>query len=471
MSLNRRVFLGTAGWVSAAALLGSCQTSIDRGDASADWSVPDKIIQSIQRVNIPNKRFEIAASNLPKPGSGDVRPALQSVVDEAHQAGGGKVVVPAGLWLSDGPIRLRSNVELHLAKGSHIRFSPTPESYLPAVLTRWEGTDVYTYSPMLYAEDCENIALTGPGKLDGQGKDHWLPWRQAQEPIKSILRDMGRDGVPVEERVFIGDRRLRPYFVQFNRCKRVLVDGPTLIDSPFWMVHPLYCEDVIVRNLKCYSPHINSDGVDPDSSKRVLIETCTFDVGDDGVSIKAGRDEDGRRVARPSEDIVIRNCAYTGRTGGAVAIGSEMSGGVRNVWVDGFTMQEAKHALYFKSNLDRGGMIRDVFIRRIFADKVHSVLVFSNNYHSYRGGNAPTDFRDVYVENVRVNEAVIGISIQGNSSVPVRNVWIKDMTVAKAEYPLKLSRAEQINLDRVRMNDRFLSTSDALDVDAELVGN
>jgi polygalacturonase len=388
-----------------------------------------------------------------------------------HAAGGGTVVLTAGQWLSDGPIRLKSSVGLHLDKGAHLRFSGNAESYLPPVLTRWEGTEAYSYSPMLFADGQSDLAITGKGVIDGQGKANFLPWRDSQNPIKTILRDMGRDGVPVEERLFVGERRLRPHFVQFRRCQRVLIDGPTFIDSPFWMIHPLYCEDVIIRNITCISRHINSDGIDPDSSRRVLIENCDFDVGDDGVSIKSGRDQDGWRVSLPSEDIVIRNCRFSGDTGGGVAIGSEMSGGVRRVFVDGFDLPRASHTLYFKANLDRGGMIEDIFIRRIRAGEVKSVLVFSNAYHSYRGGNFPPLFRNVLVEDVVVEKAVIGISVQGHPRAPVSNVRLSGMTIGSAQYPLTISDGENVVLSSVTANGRSVTLADARSVDADLVGH
>ncbi len=282
---------------------------------------------------------------------------------------------------------------------------------------------------------------------------------------------MGRDGYPVDKRIFIGDRRLRPHFVQFRKCSRVLVDGPTFIDSPFWMIHPLYSTDVIVRNSTFISTHINSDGVDPDSSQRVLIENCDFNVGDDGVAIKAGRDQDAWRVGIPSKDIVIRNCVYSGDTGGGVAIGSEMSGGVSNVYVENFRLPDANHTLYFKSNLDRGGVIEDIYIRNIRGGNVKSVLVFSNAYHSYRGGNYPTTFRNVLVEDVKVDNAEIGISIQGNAEAPVEYVTIRNFEVGEAEHPLKMTDAENIVLEGVKINDDKVDLSDAIPVDAKLVGH
>ncbi len=424
------------------------------------------IIDSIQTVDIPDRREEVA---LPPDGK-DALPVIQETIDSLHEAGGGTAVLIPGLWLADGSVRLKSNVHLRLEEGAHLRFLPNPESYLPPVLTRWEGTEVYTYSPMIFADGQENIAITGFGTIDGQGEKYWLPWRKTQGPIKKILRDMGRDGVSLEERVFVGERRLRPYFVQFRNCRRVLVDGPTFIDSPFWMIHPLYCEDVIIRNSKFISRHINSDGVDPDSSRRVLIENCDFDVGDDGVSIKSGRDQDGWRVGKPSEDIVIRNCRYSGDTGGGVAIGSEMSGGVRNVYVDGYDLPKASHTLFFKANLDRGGLIENIFIRNIQGGEVKSVLVFSNAYHSYRGGTYPPKFRDVLVDNVQVDRAKIGISIQGHTEAPVERITIRDFTLRQAEYPLKVTEAREIELERVRVAGSNLSLDDAIPVDSKLVG-
>lgn len=431
------------------------------------FAAADSIVRSIQQTSFPDCT-EIV---LREEGSKEHLPDIQAAIDRIHANGGGTVILGKGLWLADGPIRLKSNVRLRLDEKAILRFLPNLQSYLPPVLTRWEGTELYTYSPFIFADGQTNIAITGTGTIDGQGERYWLPWRKTQGPIQNILRNMGRDGVPVEERVFVGERRLRPYFIQFRNCNRVLVDGPTLIDSPFWMIHPLYSTDVIIRNSKFISRHINSDGVDPDSSQRVLIENCDFDVGDDGVSIKAGRDQDGWRVGRPSEDIVVRNCIYSGDTGGGVAIGSEMSGGVRNVFVDGFTLPKASHTLYFKANLDRGGLIEDVFIRNIRGGHVKSVLVFSNTYHSYRGGNFPPKFQNIYVEGVIVDRAAIGISIQGHEDAPVENITIHNFKVGKVEHPLNLSEVEAMEVNNVIMNSNIVTFEDVSKFDSLDIGN
>ena len=474
LMLDRRTALITSVAFGAFIVVAGCAAipaAPERTAWSDDpWSRAARIVESIAQVSIPAANFPITDHGTAAELDLDARPAIQAAIAAAHAAGGGRVIIPGGQWQSDGPIHYRSNVEIHLAEGAVLQFLPTVDHYLPPVRTRWEGTEVFTYSPMIYAENCENIALTGTGTIDGQGEEHWLPWRDTQGPIQRALRNMGRDGVPVDERIFIGERRLRPHFVQFNRCRRVLVDGVRLLDSPFWMVHPLFCEDVIVRNLRCKSDHVNGDGVDPDSSRRVLIENCDFDVGDDGVSLKSGRDQDGWRVGIPTEDVVVRNCRYSGNAGGGLAIGSEMSGGVRNVFVDGFELPRAKHTLYFKANLDRGGLISDIFIRNITAGETQSLLVFTNDYHSYRGGNYPPRFERVLVENVEVRTTGVGISIDGHEEARVRDIVLRDIMMGEAEYPLKVSNAERIALDGVRLGDRVLSLADAVPVDNARLG-
>jgi len=467
--LDRRTALGSLLAATAFSLAG-CRTLAQAPEAdwlTDPWGRADRIVAAIRQVAIPPRTFPLA-DFAPRPE--DARAAILAAILAAHRAGGGRVVIPAGLHLSAGPIHLRSNVELHLEAGATLRFLPGEGLYLPPVRTRWEGTECYTLSPLLYAEECENIALTGPGTIDGQGAAHWLPWRETQKAAQTALRDMGRDGVPVEQRIFTGERRLRPHFVQFNRCKRVLVDGLHLVDSPFWMVHPLLCEDVIIRNITCKSDHVNSDGVDPDSSKRVLIENCDFDVGDDGVSLKSGRDQDGWRVGVPTEDVVIRNCTYSGHAGGGMAIGSEMSGGVRNVFVDGFRIPKARHTLYFKANLDRGGRISDVFIRNITAGETASLLVFTNDYHSYRGGNYPTVFERILVEQVTVATTDTGISIAGHPDAPVRDVVIRDVAMGAATHPLRISNAIDTTIHRVRNGTRMISLGDAQPVPPSVPG-
>lgn len=420
------------------------------------WSRAAQIVDGIRLPRIPERDFDVGT-----PGSGatnaDRRAALQATIDAAGAAGGGTVKIPAGRWFCDGPLILRSRVALDLAAGSHLVFSGNSASYLPEVLTRWEGTEVWTYSPMIFADGLTDVAITGTGRIDGQGAENFLPWRERQKPDQDALRQMGHDGKPVNERRFGAGHWLRPHFIQFRNCRHVLVEGVELVDSPFWVTHLLYCDQATVRNVSVVSRHINSDGVDIDSSTNVLVEGCRFDVGDDGVAIKSGRDQDGWRVDRPSRDIVIRGNEYQGDTGGAMAIGSEMSGGVSDVYVERYRLERAHHALYFKANLDRGGKIERVYIRDIDAGRVENLLIFTNDYHSYRGGNYPTRFENVEVRNVRCREAGVGLSIVGHVRAPVRNVKVTNLEIDEARTPLRIEHVENLQFDRVVINGRELS--------------
>ena len=457
LPLTRRNVLGGGAMLLttlAGGLLGACgrggrQTGEDVPPVDGPWAGVDRIVQRIMPPAIPDALFNVGEHGALPGEDEDARPGIQAAIDAAAEAGGGRVEVPAGFWFLDGPLRLQSRVELHVADGAHLQFSGNAESYLPEVLTRWEGTEVWTYSPMIFADGLEDVAITGGGKIDGQGERTFLPWRQKQKPDQTALRQMGHDGVPVDQRRFGAGHWLRPHFVQFRSCKRVLIDGPTFVDSPFWVNHLLYCDQAIVRNIDVVSHHINSDGVDVDSSTNVLIENCRFDVGDDGVAIKSGRDQDGWRVNRPSQNIVIRNCEYLGEIGGAMAIGSEMSGGVSDVFVENYRMAKARHALYFKANLDRGGNIERVFIRNIVVGDADSLLIFTNDYHSYRGGNYPARFESVTVENVSCDTARVGLSIVGHERAPVRNVTLDNVRIGSAETPMQIRYAEGLSFDDV----------------------
>lgn len=379
----------------------------------------------------------------------DARPAILAAIAAAHDAGGGRVVVPPGTWRCDGPIGLRSNVELHLSAGAVIRFTPDPALYLPPVFTRWEGTEVWTYSPLLYTRGQDNVALTGPGAFEGQGREHFLPWRAKQRPDQSRLRQMGAEGTPVRDRVFGAGTWLRPAFCQFIECTRVRIEGPTFRDSPFWVIHPVYCDNVVVRDVTVVSGHINSDGCDPDSSTNVLIERCRFDVNDDCVAVKSGRDQDGWRVGRPSRNIHVRDCEMRTTIAAAFAIGSEMSGGARDVLVERLRVPSAQHALYFKANLDRGGVVESIAIRDVVVERTETLIHFTTAYHSYRGGNHPPTYRDFEVSRVRCETAEQALHIVGVPAAPVRDVRLRDITVARVSQPDAIEHVEGLRMDRV----------------------
>lgn len=400
------------------------------------------------------------------------RKALQALIDSCSERGGGTVVVGAGSYYIDGPLEMKDNVRLHLEEGAVLQFSPNPDDYLPAVLSRWEGTELYNRSSMIHAYGRKNIAITGKGVIDANGGEmaRWgMPSDDFKENIHGThgvtpekedvdrLRKMGEELTPLAERQFGKDAKLRPCAIEFNKCNRVLIEGITLKNSPFWCIHPLYCEDVVVRGVTIDSHYPNNDGCDPESSKRVLIENCTFRTGDDAVAIKSGRDADGRRVGKPSEHIVIRNCKFYSECNG-LCIGSEMSGGVRDVVMHNIEIGNVKNALLFKSNLDRGGYIENVAVDSVtIASAAGAVLRFETNYFGYRGGNLAPRYADFDIRNVTAGKAdSYAIYYDGNEEEPIRNISVNNFAVKEARNPYYLFKTKNCTFTNCKVNGNVL---------------
>jgi hypothetical protein len=318
---------------------------------------------------IPCALFSITDYGAKSDGTTKNTAAFAQAIAAATAAGGGVVWVGAGTWLT-GPIHLASRIELHLDAGAKILFSQTINDYLPAVPTRWEGLDVMNWSPLVYASDCVDVAITGRGTLDGQGAV-WSSWKTPSKQEDQRIYDYYLARLPLDPAnlpalpVSAVNPGLRPAFIEWNRCTNVLLDGPAITGSPYWTLHPLYSTNVIIRNVHVdtTATSSNGDGVDPDSSTNVLIENSTFATSDDCIAIKSGLNEPGIAVGRPSRNIVVRNITTT--TGhAAVAVGSEMSGGVSNVHVTGSSLQGLAQPIRVKTLAGRGGTIRDLW----FAD-------------------------------------------------------------------------------------------------------
>lgn len=380
----------------------------------------------------------------------DSRKAFNAAIDRCSSDGGGRVVIPAGKYFVKGSIVLKSNVDLHLSEGTELVFSSDASDYLPMVPTRWEGTELYNYSPLIYAYQAVNIAITGRGVLNGQGTKNIATWKPMQKDDQQELRRMGRTGVPVYERVFGPGHYLRPAFVEPMGCQNVLIEGVSIVDATFWVIHPVYCNNVTVRNVTIRSRNPNSDGCDPESSSNVLIEGCNFDTGDDAIAIKSGRDNDAWRVGRATENVIIRNCTFRSLTN-AVCIGSEISGGVRNVFIEDIDVPYTTNALYFKSNLDRGGYIENIFARNITVDSVAgSAVRFEPDYKSESQENFPTLFRGFTVENLTCNYAGgYGIDIRGFERMPVSDVLLRNVSIRKVAKPYVIENADRVRFERV----------------------
>ena len=334
----------------------------------------------------------------------------------------------------------------------HCASRPTQTTSVPAVLTKFEGTELFNFSPLIRAYMSVNVALTGAGAssiIDGAGEN----WFNKASSDTDKLRAMGNDSTPVYERVFGKGHKLPPNFVEPFGSVNVLLQGFTLTGSPFWTVHPVDCENVIVRNLTVRTAATkNSDGCDPEGSRDVLIEGNYFDTGDDAVAIKAGRDADGWRVGRPTENIVVRRNTMAAKTN-ALCIGSEMSGGVSNVYAYDNVVSQASAAIYFKSNLDRGSWIRDVDVWGTRAASVSTCIEFANGYHGGRGGDFPSLFRGFNIhDNVCTKASGAAISAGGLAELPLQDVNISGLLVPEAAKDFKISNCRDWRLRNVSVN-------------------
>ncbi len=396
----------------------------------------------------PHREFPITRFGAVAGDKRDVSPAIRQAIAACHDAGGGSVVIPPGRWLT-GKIHLQSNVNLHLAEGAVLAFSGNPQDYLPAVQSSWEGLECFNYSPLLYAFGCTNVALTGHGTMEAN-LDVWEKWFTRPpahlEALKQLYH-MAATHRPVEQRqMAVGENHLRPQFIQFNRCHQVLIEDVKIRNSPFWTLHLLLCADVVVRRVDISARHRNNDGIDPEMTRNLLVENCRFDQGDDAIAIKAGTDRDGRRLNTPSENIVIRNCTLL-RGHQLVAIGSELSGGIRNVSVHDCQMVNAdadkpQNILFIKTNRRRGGFVENVFVENITANSTRSGVLGIDTDVLYQWRNLVptyeeklTPIRGIHLRNVTVGETSTPFKIRGDARLPVRDVFLENITIQKAHGP------------------------------------
>jgi polygalacturonase len=410
------------------------------------------------RPKIPAGVFDIRAFGAVADGTTKATNAFRQAITKASAAGGGTVLVPAGRWLT-GPIHLASNINLHVAQGATLLFSQDFDDYLPPVLTRWEGQELYGFSPLIYARDCHDVAVTGGGTLDGQGAA-WWPWKKTQQESATKLYELVLSGVPTEQRVLANVGGLRPSFIQTVGCKNVLVEGVTLTNGPFWTIHPVYSENVIVRRVRVQTTGPNNDGCDPDSSRNVLIEDSFFSTGDDCVVIKSGLNEDGWRVAKPSENIVVRR--VRGEAGhGGVVIGSEMSGDVRNVWVTDSEFVGTDRGLRIKSMRGRGGVIENVFYENVRHRDIRLMVVELTTFYASSTLKPKTDrppiIRNIHVKNVSAEGAKLGIDIAGLAEQPIRDVSFENVEIV-AEQGLHSADCKSVTFKNAKLTSPSGST-------------
>lgn len=417
-----------------------------------DRPTAETIVKSIRAPEIPRRDYRITDFGAVGDGKTDARPAIMAAIEKAHAAGGGRVVIPKGAWFSKGPLHLKSRIELHVAKGARLLFSPDPADYLPVVLTRWEGTELYGYSPLIYAYKVHDVAITGRGVIDGNGDSGFHQWTAQQEPDQLKLRKQGNDGTPAEKRVYGEGTYLRPSMVQFFHAERVLLEDYTLLHSPFWVNHLVYTDHAIVRGIRVDSHHPNNDGVDIDSSSHVLVEKSWFRTGDDSVVVKSGRDRDGREIGRPSTNVVVRNNDMGGEDG--IALGSEMSGGIRNVFFTDNVLRKGTSAIRFKANLDRGGTVEHIRVSNMTIESFELHLFwFQLNYPGLLGGGHPATYRDIMFENITAERAGTVFEAHAPPEAPLRDVLLKNVTVRDADKTFVLENVEGLRLENVKIGN------------------
>lgn len=425
------------------------------------WDDYDYVLSRIQAPTFPAKDFPITDFGA-QPGGFDNTGAIAQAIAACHAAGGGRVVVPAGEWHTTA-IELKSNVNLHVAKGATLRWIFAPEKY-PIVFTRWEGVELMNISPFIYAFEQENIAITGEGTLDGGADwDNWWSWNKKepgkvtkQKAARDRLIQMGETNVPVAQRVFGPADHLRPNFIQPYRCKNILIEGVRIIRSPMWEIHPVLSRNITVRGVHIATHGPNNDGCDPESSRDILIEDCVFDTGDDCIAIKSGRNNDGRRLNVPSENIVIRNSKMLDGHGGVV-LGSEISGGVRNVFIENCEMDSPNldRALRFKNNAVRGGVLENVFMRHVRVGRVgEAVLTIDFLYEEGANGKFQPIVRNVQIDHVTSSASPRGLFVRGIPGGVIDRIRISNSTFNDLTLPEVVENAGSVTFTNVTFSPK-----------------
>jgi polygalacturonase len=431
--------------------------------AASPWDELPNILARIKPPTFPAKTFNIVDYGA-KAGTTDSGDAFRKAIAAANAAGGGQVLVPKGSFLT-GAVTLLSNVNLHLADGATVKFSTDPKQY-PNVFTRWQGIELMNFSAFIYAYGATNVAITGEGSalLDGQGPSGpWFGYDGKRGPDWDKLQQQAVDKVAPEKRVYGMGHYLKPNFIQLYKCQNILIDGVHLRNSAMWNIHPVLSQNITIRNVNIYSRGGMVDGIDPESCKDVYIHDNYFDTGDDSIAIKSGRDADGLRVNVPTENVVVEKNQMRGRWG-ALTVGSEASGGARNIFFQDCDIAPGSsyhpfYAVYIKTNKRRGGTIENINVRRITGKTFDKGVIFVTMNYSLtgpgKGAIVNPVVRDITIENLTANGAPEAIHLDGLSASHIKNVRVVNSTFTniKTAKP-NLKNADGTVLTNVKINGK-----------------
>jgi polygalacturonase len=438
------------------------------------WARARGIARAITPPRFPARIFDITDFGARGDGATLNSEAIARAIEACSKAGGGRVLVPSGRFLT-GAVHLLSNVDLHLTNTATLAFSTDPAHY-PIVFTRWEGIELMNYSPFIYALRQKNIAITGSGTLDGQSDaQHWLAWKGPwggtidhgwregmpdQRKSRAVLFQMAEDAVPVEKRRFGDGHFLRPSFIQPYDCENVLIEGVKLRRSPFWNIHPVLCRNVTLRDVDVAGHGPNNDGCDPESVDHMLIEHCRFDTGDDCIAVNSGRNADGRRLATPSQNILIRHCHMREGHGGVV-VGSQISGGARWVFAEHCRMDSPNlwYAIRFKNNALRGGLLENFFYRDIRVGEVARAAITADfNYEEGANGAFRPELRNVVIERMTTRQARRVLDSQGLPNGPVSGITLRDCRFRGVSEPSIIKHTSGLRLENVHVNGKAVTS-------------
>ena len=392
------------------------------------WGQLPGILASIVPPQFPDVDFNIVDYGASDAQGFNSSPAINAAIEACNRQGGGRVVVPAGIWISNGPIRLLSNVNLFLEDGASITFGTNPNDYVPLQLVRWQGVRCYNYSPLIHAYQQKNIAVTGSGTFFGQAQV-WNEWTPIQKPDAKALRLMAEDGVPLSKRLFGPGHFLRPGMFEPYECQNILVQGVTFSDSPFWTMHPTFCTNVTIQEVSVTPGVYNDDGCDPDSCQNVLVEGCTFLTEDDNVSIKSGLLPDAAGLP-PCENIVFQNCSLLRSAWSGLTIGSDVGSGVRNVFIENCSVANSLNAHYIKAHENWGGYVENVYFRNSMVDTCRSMLALIPDIYNEAGTAGPPSFSNINIENVTVANSIgAPLVSQGDARLAINGLNLANIAV------------------------------------------